>query len=106
MSYICDSCGKTEKLAPTKKGEHLCRICMVKKSLKPKIDFCCRCMTITPHDLYGYRGRRKGEYYSECKRCKIKTDVKNCPTKEDLIGHRKVDLIHEYDNNKVIDYGN
>jgi len=41
MSYICDNCGKTGKLVPTKKGEHLCMVCMVKKNLKPKIDFCC-----------------------------------------------------------------
>ena len=76
MSYNCDSCGKTEKLVPTEEGKYLCRLCMIKKSLKPQIDFCCKCMSITPHDLYDHRGERKGEFYSQCKRCKLKTDVK------------------------------
>lgn len=97
MSYICDGCGKTTKLVSTKKGDHLCRLCMVKRNLKPKVDFCCRCISITPHDLYNYRGIRKGELYNQCRICKLKTDVKNYPTKEDLIGHRKVDLMEVYE---------
>ncbi len=92
MIYICDNCGKTEKLVPTKEGKYLCRLCMVKRSLKPKIDFCCKCLSLTPHNLVYGRGKEKSILYSYCKVCRTKSIVENQPTKEDLIGHRKVDL--------------
>ncbi len=78
MSYICDNCGKTGELVPTRSGEYLCRLCMVKKNLKPKIDFCCKCMCITPHDIYVHRkGIKKGMAYMKCQVCKQKTDMKS-----------------------------
>ena len=92
MSYICDGCGTTEKLFSRIRGIHLCRLCRIKENLKPLIDFCCRCMRITPHDLWDYRRRIKGRLYNQCKVCRLKTEVKELPTREDLIGHRKVDL--------------
>jgi len=79
MSYMCDDCGNTVKLIPTKNGRYLCRSCMVKNNLRHKIDFCCKCMTITDHDLYEHRGKRKSELYNQCRRCRTKTDVKTIP---------------------------
>lgn len=34
MSYICDGCGKTAKLLPTKNGKYLCKACISSASIR------------------------------------------------------------------------
>lgn len=115
MSYICDGCGKTAKLVATKKGNYLCDGCYKKESNSQPLDRtmgrCHNCdryfeMHESPDGGHTCSKKCSSEYLAYLnegieKPFHVTTikEVEN-PTKEDLVGHRKIDLMHEYDEVK------
>ena len=96
MSYNCDGCGKTTKLVSTKNGEHLCQSCYKEKGLE-EVRRCHNCdkyfqISESPDGGTTCSEKCSSEYLTYLNDTIEKSFQVTTIKKEDLIGHRKVDL--------------